>query len=285
MRIEFQQRCIPLGWFGNFLAAVRFNSVSPSATGDSLYLRKRRFRHANLMVPLANRYAGGTGMKMRVLTCSAWLRHEPLMYRLLLGCRVRAAKNTLLLPRLPGRSLLYWLERNGRLTSESKLAVSLAVVELARLHNCLTPHPWHGELQLFSHADATIENVLIDIEGKRARWIDFETTHEPSLSAVVRHADDLLTLLCGAAAAIEPGELPELCKMVLCSYESRPVTNAMLNLIQSWAKRPAARQLAIPLLKHYQWRILCQAVGATAGPLGLGEERACDSATAVDKVG
>jgi len=259
MEIDIRHTSVPFHWFGNLVAGVRFNSVTPLNATELRYLKKRRFRLASALASLANWYAVRTGIKMRVLANAAWHRHEPLMYSMLLGRSVVAAGDALLLPRLPGRSLLSLLEESQPLNDESELGLSLAVFELARLHARWTPHPWDGKLQRFSHADATVGNVLVDLERECVHWIDFETTHEPSLPAPVRHADDLLTLLCSAAVAVETESLPRLCQILLQGYSSRPVAEAMLKLIDSWEKSPAARQLAFPGLKGPRWSLLCQA--------------------------
>jgi hypothetical protein len=170
-----------------------------------------------------------------------------------------AGKDALLLPRLPGHSLRELLQGSPGVARESGLALKLAVLELARLHGCWTPHPGDGRVHPFSHADATVRNVLVDREREQAAWIDFETVHSHSLPAPVRQADDLLTLLCSAAAVIEPPELPCLCQTLLGSYGSSLVGNTMLDLMQSWDACPVARRLAIPDLDDHQWRSLCEA--------------------------
>ena len=145
------------------------------------------------------------------------------------------------------------------------MGLALAAIELARLHACRTPHPLGGAGQQFSHADATIRNVLVEVERRQAAWIDFETAHTPGLPAPVRHADDLLTLLSTAAAIIEPAELPALCQTVLSHYGSSVVTGAMRDLAQSWDARPLARRLAFPELEDERWLPLVGAITAPSG--------------------
>jgi hypothetical protein len=186
------------------------------------------------------------------------------MYRLMLGLDAQVVRGALLLPRLPGRTLSGMLQESGGITGRVELGLHLTVVELARLHACWTPHPWDGGLQRFSHADATIDNVLIDADRKQAHWIDFDTTHSPSLPAAARHADDLLTLLCGAATMLAPEHWPRLCQILLRSYQSKPVAAAMMDLIRHWDRHPAARRLAIPGFGDPQWQLLRQAALSTA---------------------
>jgi hypothetical protein len=48
---------------------------------------------------------------------------------------------------------------------------------------------------LWSHGDPHLNNALYDKASDSAFLIDFETRHDSHLSAVDRHADDLLVLL------------------------------------------------------------------------------------------
>jgi hypothetical protein len=53
----------------------------------------------------------------------------------------------------------------------------------------------------WSHGDATMSNVLYHKHSDRARLIDFEIAHDPSLPARTRHADDLLVFLLDLVGA------------------------------------------------------------------------------------
>jgi hypothetical protein len=62
---------------------------------------------------------------------------------------------------------------------------------LRRAHQLWSPEfgaPW-------SHADATMQNVMYEDKTARARLIDFEIMHQKSLSATERYADDLVVFL------------------------------------------------------------------------------------------
>ncbi len=244
---------------GRLLARVPFNTTTRLEINGVHYLKKQRRAYAPLLVLLANGYAARLGLMMRILPGPAWFGYEPLLYDVLYGRQAPAAgKRALLLPCLPGRNLLDLLQRDPGLSGEGRMGLELAALELARLHACRTPNPLGGGRREFSHADATIRNALVDVEGRQAVWIDFETAHPQALPAHVRHADDLLTLLSTAAAIIEPAELPALCQTVLSHYGSSLVTGAMRNLAQSWDARPLARRLAFPELEDGKWQALGQ---------------------------
>jgi hypothetical protein len=89
--------------------------------------------------------------------------------------------------RLPGEDM-FALMIQGRLTYSM---IRAAAREFRRAHKLHSEHfggPW-------SHGDATMSNVLYDAATDRARLIDFETVHDKSLPAPVRHADDLFVFL------------------------------------------------------------------------------------------
>ena len=262
--LEAKLKRDPVRWLGRVLMTVRFNSIGLEIHGDARHWKKARLRRGDFLVPLANWFAARTGMKMRVLTRSSWLRHEPLMYRLLLGRPVDSSSRAILLPNMPGCTLRRMLCQSPQLNFQNEMAISLAATELARLHACHTPHPCNGRPMPFSHADATIDNVLIDLEQHTACWIDFETAHPPWLAPVVRHADDLLTMLYNSAAMLPDSALRRLCNLVLLSYGSPAVTEAMIKTIQFWHRRPTARGLAFPWLNNRRWTFFHDAVAAAA---------------------
>ena len=105
--METRHISVPLHWFGNLAAGVRFSSVTPVEAAEFRYLKKRRFRIASPLACLANWYAARTGIKVRVLANAAWFRHEAVMYRLLLERRVVGRPLLLFLrPLLSDRELL-----------------------------------------------------------------------------------------------------------------------------------------------------------------------------------
>ena len=255
----------PLRRVGSLLARVPFNTTTRFEIDGVHYLKKQRRAYAPMLVLLANWYAARLGLMMRMLAGPVWFRYEQLLYDVLHARPAPAhGKRALLLPRLPGRNLLDLLQRDPCLSGEGRMGLELAAIELARLHACRTPHPLGGGRRPFSHADATIRNVLVAVDRRQAVWIDFETAHTQAVPAQVRHADDLLTLLSTAAAIIEPAALPALRQTVLSHYGSSSVTGPMWDLAQAWDARPLARRLAFPDLDEGRWLALCEGTAPLA---------------------
>jgi hypothetical protein len=89
--------------------------------------------------------------------------------------------------KLPGEDL-FKLMNQGRLTPQMVHAAAREFRRAHQLHSDYFAGPW-------SHGDATMSNVLYDEATDKARLIDFETVHDKSLPAAVRHADDLFVFL------------------------------------------------------------------------------------------
>jgi hypothetical protein len=124
-----------------------------------------------------------------------WQRWEIDCFQMLHGDRFHAfavGTNAICVDKVPGRSL--WDHMiDGTLTRQMMEA---AANEFRRAHQLWSAHfdgPW-------SHADATMQNVMYDDKTSRARLIDFEIAHERSLSPTGRHADDLVVFLLDLVA-------------------------------------------------------------------------------------
>jgi hypothetical protein len=91
-------------------------------------------------------------------------------------------------------NLFFWLSRSLHLNRKSLDAQALraAARELRRAHGLRGGEFGGG---FWSHGDPHLGNVVYDKAADRARLVDFEIIHKKSLSALERHADDLLVFL------------------------------------------------------------------------------------------
>jgi hypothetical protein len=124
-----------------------------------------------------------------------WQRWEVDCFQMLNGDHFRAFAvrgNAVCVDKVPGKSLWDHMMA-GTLTREMMEA---AATEFRRAHQF-----WNAEFAgPWSHADATMQNVMYDEKTGRARLIDFEIVHEKSLTAAARHADDLTVFLLDLVA-------------------------------------------------------------------------------------
>lgn len=151
--------------------------------------------------------------------------------------------NRLLLPELPGRPLASILA-SGNYAAEVKLqGVELAIHALQVLHQQRVTWP-DGQERPFSHADATVKNVLIDLDAGTGYWIDFETLHDSKAPASWRQADDLRALLYSAARYLERSLLDDVCRRIVHACRGSPAVHELSAMIRAGQQRPNAYHLA-----------------------------------------
>lgn len=102
---------------------------------------------------------------------------------------------TLYTQKFAGQNLLEHLNRK---TLDAQ-AVRAAARELRRAHGLRCDEFAGG---LWSHGDPHLGNVVYDGTADGARLVDFEILHQKSLSALERHADDLLVFLQDLAGRV-----------------------------------------------------------------------------------
>jgi hypothetical protein len=210
------------------LAAVPLNQVAYRRGGLVL---KRRLPYAGLLIALAGPWLPGS----RVLARAEWAAYEPAVFWRIYGRPVVHHGAGLCIPRLPGATLAATL-RHPAFSAQQRLeAFAAALQALRRLHTLVIAPPG-GAPAPFSHADATVRNVLYDPRDTTARWFDFETIHDPRMPAALRHADDLYTLVCSAAALLPAQLYPALAALVAEAADTQTYA-ALLGLLE----RPAAR--------------------------------------------
>jgi tRNA A-37 threonylcarbamoyl transferase component Bud32 len=118
--------------------------------------------------------------------------------------------DALLIPRLPGQSLLSFLQA-GTLTNPM---ITAAAHELRRAH----------ELS-WTHGDPHLTNILYD--GTRAYLIDFETRHVGSIPFQERCADDLLVILLDLMGRGASEGWQELSRALISGYDDKGVRSAL----------------------------------------------------------
>src|SRR5690349_2231385 len=180
--------------------AIAINSISEKKRGRRTFVVKRRNLHSEQLADLTNLYFKVAGIPIRFWSkLDEWRRWEVECYKMLNGDSFHAyasGQRVVVAEKLPGESLWEHLNR-GTLTRGMLRA---AAAEFRRAHQF-----WSDEFRgRWSHGDASITNLIYDPQTNRARFIDFEIYHDKSLSAVARHADDLLVFLLDLVGTV-PG--------------------------------------------------------------------------------
>jgi len=185
-----------LKFAGAAIEAIRINRITlETRNGREVWVKQRR-SWSGPVVRCANFFFHLAGQPMRVrVDPQAWQCWETDCFNLLHGGEFRAFSEeprTVCTDKIPGLSLARHFEQ-GTFLEEM---LDAAAAELRRGHE-LQCAGFNG---LWSHGDANLANFLFDETGRRARMIDFEMVHEPSISYAERQADDLLVFLqdlCG----------------------------------------------------------------------------------------
>ncbi|HEY3900384.1 MAG TPA: hypothetical protein VGM54_17375 [Chthoniobacter sp.] len=176
---------------GAWVDRIKINAVSREMReGRALWIKRRRWTARPIMA-CANgffRLAGNPVSAIEEL--AVWQRWEVDCFLQLHGAEYQAftdGPRTVAAEEVPGMNLSQHLDA-ATLTPRMLAA---AARELRRAHEaeCGTFRgPW-------SHGDPHAGNFVYDASADRARLIDFEVMHHPTIPANERHADDLLVFL------------------------------------------------------------------------------------------
>lgn len=176
---------------GAIVDRIKINALTRETRNGSAVWIKRRRPIAGPIMTLANGFFHVVGNPVQTLTdASVWQNWEIDCFQNLHGDTFHAfpcGSDAVGADELPGTSLARHLD-DGTLTEEMLIATGR---ELRRAHEWRCDH----FKAAWSHGDPHSGNFIFDAAENRARLIDFEVMHHPSLSADARHADDLLVFL------------------------------------------------------------------------------------------
>src|SRR5580704_9087691 len=219
---------IPAHFFrlaGTMIDRVQINQIRLKRRDGRLMWVKRRRRGSRALAVGANLFFRLAGNPVAVVEDSRiWPQQEVSSFRLLNGEEFLAFSGddgSVWLERLPGTDL-DTLNEEGRLDPGVFYAAGL---EFRRVHGLFSPRfrgPW-------SHGDPNFGNVIFDEGTQRVRLIDFETVHIETLSADVRHADDIAVFLLDLIGGVAEENLTAAATAFLEGY-NRP---AIWELAQS----------------------------------------------------
>jgi tRNA A-37 threonylcarbamoyl transferase component Bud32 len=218
-------------------------------------VRKHRRFHAPLLVWLGGPLVRILDTGVRVLPQRDWEERERQLYRSLCAAAIRIdADGTLVLPSLPGATLATLLEHPELQASDRMRAIELAVVALAELHR----RGW-------THGDAMVENVQVDLRAGAAHWFDFETVHDAGRPMAWRRADDVRALLATCLLRTAPERLAETLRLVLDAYADEEVTPLVAASFASVFRRPLTFHLGQAGLSYPRFREIGRLLRARLG--------------------
>lgn len=217
--VQIRHECRRL--FGLLLSKIHLHCVKFASTDGIDIVRKRRRFFAHVMIPPGNLFLKFIGSPICVLPTTEWLQweqsiDEAMRQNMLIppSTDVGVVSRVLICRRLPGATLRQVLIDDNYSLEQKLDAIRWSLVALTGLHRIVAD--WGHELrQLISHGDATVNNVIIDVDHKTACWIDFDTRHRPGVSETNRFADDLRTLIYSAAVHLPVSDYPELARILM----------------------------------------------------------------------
>jgi tRNA A-37 threonylcarbamoyl transferase component Bud32 len=236
-------------WLAAPLAALRLHILRPKVRdGQEFVLKKRRW-FVPLVRPLGNLIMALRRPPTRMLSASAWQRHEAAAFEALYGESTARDRGWLVMPCLEGVPLKHLLTSNAVPKDVKLQACSRAVRALHALHRT----PWRSRREFLSHGDATVGNVLVTPSS--AFWLDFDMVHVRGTRAIVQ-ADDLRAFIVSAAIGFDEAEMVQLVNIVLAEYRGERAIDELVALVQ-------ARRLSCDLLHHAQsWGSTARSVAA-----------------------
>ena len=176
---------------GSLVDRIKVNATSKvQVEGRTLWMKRRR-ASALPVLGCANLFFRAANSPLRtLLSKAAWQRWEVHSFSLLHGPEFLAfcwGNSGVAADEIPGINLSGPLD-DGTLRPAMTAAAGR---ELRRSHACQCPI-FGG---LWSHGDPHLGNFLYEAAGDRARLIDFEVMHLPTISADARQADDVCAFL------------------------------------------------------------------------------------------
>jgi hypothetical protein len=208
-----------VGFASTAIESIQINSITLETRNRRTLIVKHRRWGSELVAIVANLFFRLSRSPIHVWERPGrWLRWEIKCFQLLYNGRFQVfaeGSRTLYQESFPGKSLLEHLHRK---TLDFR-GVRAAARELRRAHRLRC-----DELGGFwSHGDPHLGNVVYDAVADRARLVDFEIIHDKRLSAVERHADDLLVFLQDLVGRVSEEEWLPLAICFVAAYGQEDV--------------------------------------------------------------
>jgi hypothetical protein len=203
------------------VGSIKINTINIEPRGERRMWVKRRCLGSGLIAVFANLFFVLARAPVHLwIGLKRWRAWEITCFRLLYDRNFLVfseGKRTVCVDEVPGKSLVEYASR-GKLTIRE---IEAAAKELRRAHGL-----WCQELNNYwSHGDAHLDNFIYSDKTNRAQLIDFELIHRNSLSAIERHADDIVAFLEDLMARVSAEQWLPLALGFINAYDRPAITN------------------------------------------------------------
>ncbi len=258
------------------IESIKINAINLEYRGTRKMWIKRRRPGSGLVSILANLFFFLARAPIHLwINLRKWQSWEISCFRLLYDrsfCVFPEGRRTVCVDQVQGKSLLDYINRGALSIRE----IEAAAREMRRAHGL-----WCAEFRdYWSHSDPHLDNLIYDADGDRVRLIDFELIHHKSLSALERHADDLIVFLQDLMGRVSTEQWLHFAVGFMNAYDMPMVTAEVrrrLNIPKGWAA------VWWKLRTHYlDWKEMTERVEALSSALSPVEYRSNQEAMESD---
>lgn len=251
---------------GRILAKGRLHRIqNVAAEGIAVMLKSRRLG-SRFLTTVGNGYLQLQRSGVEVLSNGTWLRWEAAVESVTnqgvvyLTRPKELEKFHGLVSRVcPGMPLRDILRADAYSIDQKFDAIGWAFESLFQLHR--NHADWGNNVhQPISHGDATVCNVMIHLDTRSAKWIDFDTRHLPYLCERDRHADDVRALAFSAAAHLPRSRQGHLVTELLGRKPQEPMMERLCQRLRTDWSRPNVFHLAQAPLSHADYEALLREI-------------------------
>jgi hypothetical protein len=209
---------------GRWIDRIKINELARITRDGRAFWVKRRRPGAGIIISSGNAFFRLAGNRVVILSKDsewhAWEQECSSLLHASVGPLEVDKEGRLWFPEFAGRSLSTHIDDG---TAEAAMFAA-AARELRRAHEIVSPKL----LGKWSHGDPHSGNFIYDRESASAKLMDFEVRHDPSLSAMERHAEDLLVFLQDTLGRLTRDHWVELSEVFVREYGRPEITQHLL---------------------------------------------------------
>ena len=211
IRNVFERLFAPVAWC---ISRVRINRITFENIDGEEFVLKKRSLISPVLISVGNCVLSLRRVPVQVLHYRQWIDWDRQIQTVMASDASQETSQGLLVRRKPGQTLTVLIGSKTMGNDRVIEIFSLALRELFRMHQLSVEVGTGADARcsLFSHGDASVSNVLFDVDSNQACWFDFDLRHDFWQPAELRHADDLRAFLFTAMKCLSTQDNSEAIK-------------------------------------------------------------------------